>query len=107
MQKSMYAITHGSLILDRSWSGDYVYTIHDLPPDEKPREKLLAQGPEALTLQELTVLLLITGTTRENVLDMAHRIVRSYGEHNIFAERDPQKVATELDIPLAKACQIV
>lgn len=107
MQKSAYAITPDALILDRSWSGDYVYTIHDLPADEKPREKLLAQGPEALTVQELTVLLLITGTTREHILDMTHRIVREYGERNIFAERDATKLAADMDIPLVKACQIV
>ena len=107
MQKSAYTVRDNSLILDRSWSGDYVYTIHDLPADEKPREKLLAHGPEALTMQELAVLLLITGTTRENILDMTHRIVREYGEHNVFAERDAQKLAADLDIPLIKACQIV
>ena len=107
MQKSTYAIKSDALILDRSWSGDYVYTIHDLPADEKPREKLLAHGPEALTVQELTVLLLITGTTRENILDMTNRVIRDYGERNVFAERDAQKLAADLDIPLVKACQIV
>ena len=98
MQKSTYAIKSDALILDRSWSGDYVYTIHDLPADEKPREKLLAHGPEALTVQELTVLLLITGTTRENILDMTNRVIRDYGERNVFAERDAQKLAADLDI---------
>lgn len=107
MQRSTYAIEPDAMILDRSWSGDYVYTIHDLPPDERPREKLLAHGPEALSVQELAVLLLITGTTRENVLDMTNRIIRDYGERNVFAERDPQKLAADLDIPIAKACQIV
>ena len=107
MQRSLYAVKDSPLILDRSWSGDYVFTIHDLPPDEKPREKLLANGPEALSVQELTVLLLITGTTKENVLDMTNRIIRDYGERNVFAERDPHKLSADLDIPLIKACQIV
>lgn len=107
MQKSPYVIRANALILDRSWSGDYVFTIHDLPPDEKPREKLLAQGPEALTVRELTALLLVTGTTREGVLEMTHRIIRDYGERNIFAEKDAAKLSKELDIPIVKACQIV
>jgi len=107
MQRSAYAIPTGSLILDRAWSGDYVFTIHDLPPDEKPREKLLAQGPEALSVQELTVLLLVTGTVKEDVLSMVNRVVRDYGERNVFAERDAGKLSKDLDIPIVKACQIV
>jgi len=107
MQKSQYIVRDNSLILDRSWSGDYVFTIHDLPPDEKPREKLLAQGPEALSIRELTALLLIAGTAKENVLEMTNRIVRDYGEKNVFSERDAARLSKDMDIPLVKACQIV
>ncbi len=107
MQKSLYAIRDNSLILDRSWGGDYTLTIHDLPPDEKPREKLMAQGPEALSVRELTTLLLVTGTTKENVLEMTNRIVREYGERNIFAEKSAEKLSKDLDIPIVKACQII
>ena len=86
---------------------DYKYVVHDLPAEDRPREKLLAQGPDALTTRELAVILLITGTTKERVMEMADRLVRDYGERNIFAERDPNKLAKDLDIPLVKACQIV
>src|SRR5512135_3407036 len=98
MQKSMYTVHDNSLILDRAWSGDYVYTVHDLPADERPREKLLAQGPEALSMPELAVLLLVTGTTKENILEMSARVIREYGERNVFAERDPEKLSADLDI---------
>jgi len=107
MQKSVYTIRDNSLVLDRSWSGDYVFTIHDLPPDEKPREKLLAQGPEALSVRELTAVLLISGTTKENIMEMVNRIVCLYGERNIFAERSAEKLSKDLDIPIVKACQII
>ncbi|MCX6715435.1 MAG: DNA repair protein RadC [Candidatus Taylorbacteria bacterium] len=83
MQKSMYAIRDNSLFLD------------------------LAQGPEALSVRELTMLLLITGTTKENILEMTNRIIRDYGERNIFAEKDPEKLSRDLDIPIVKACQII
>lgn len=110
-----YTISHTGLIsVDRSLVGyngapasDYGFIIGDMPSDERPREKLLAKGPEALTTRELAVLLLITGTTKERVVEMADRLVRDYGERNIFAERDAEKLAAELDIPLVKACQIV
>lgn len=107
MQKSPYVFRDDPLVLDRSWSGDYVFTIHDLPAEEKPREKLLSQGPEALSVRELAALLLVTGTTKEGVLEMVTRIVADYGERNIFEEKDPEKLSRDLDIPLAKACQIV
>lgn len=107
MQKSMYSVQDNSLILDRSSAGEYVFTIHDLPPEEKPREKLLAHGPEALTVRELATLLLVTGTTREGVIEMTNRIVRDYGEKNIFAEKSAAKLSKDMDIPIVKACQIV
>jgi DNA repair protein RadC len=102
-----YAIRHNSLILDRSWSGDYSYTIHDLPADEKPREKLLAQGPAALSVKELLALVITTGTVKEDVLEMAGRVIRDYGEKSILAETSAEKLSKDTDIPIVKACQIV
>ncbi len=102
-----YAIRSNALILDRSMNREYVLTIHDLPPEEKPREKLLSQGPESLTMHELLSVVLLTGTTREDVVEMSNRIMREYGEKSILAERNPQRLKDSLDIPLGKACQIV
>ena len=102
----MYVIKDMPLILDRPEHG-YPLLLRDLPSDEKPREKLLAQGPEALTVRELTALLLVTGTTKEEVLTMADRIVRDYGERNIFSERNAEKLSKDMGIPIVKACQII
>lgn len=106
MQKSMYIIPDTTLILDRS-PREYPLMFRDLPSSEKPREKLLAQGPEALSIPELTALLLVTGTTKEDIGEMSSRIVREYGQKSVFAERDPEKLAKELDVPIVKACSIV
>jgi DNA repair protein RadC len=106
MQKSMYRIPDTALFLDRSVR-EYPLMFRDLPPEGKPREKLLAQGPEGLSVKELAALLLVTGTVKEDVLEMASRIVTDYGEKNIFAERNAEKLSKELDIPLVKACTIV
>lgn len=102
-----YAIKPSMLVLDRSWNRDYVLTIHDLPIDEKPREKLLARGPEALSLKELLAIVLQTGNTKEDVLEMSDRIIRGYGEKSLLSERDPKRLAEDRTIPLTKACQIV
>ncbi len=106
MQKSAYVIPDTTLFIDRP-AREYPFLLRDLPSDDKPREKLLAQGPEALTVRELTALLLVTGTVREDVLEMASRIVRDYGEKNVFAERDAAKLSQDLDLPIVKACTIV
>jgi DNA repair protein RadC len=106
MQRSGYDIHDTALFIGRS-SNEYPLMFRDLPSDDKPREKLLAHGPEALTVRELTALLLVTGTAKEDVMEMSSRIVRDYGEKNIFAERDAKKMSRELDLPIVKACTIV
>lgn len=103
-----YAIRDFSRILDRSSNGDSsAYTIHDLPNEDKPRQKLIKSGPEALSTRELLAVILNTGTTREDVVEMSNRIIREYGEKSILSERDPEKISLDLMIPLVKACQIV
>ena len=102
----MYKIPSTTLFLDRSVR-EYPLMLRDLPTEEKPREKLLAQGPEALSVKELTALLLVTGTIKEDVLEMASRIVKDYGEKNIFSERNPERLSKDLNIPLVKSCTIV
>jgi DNA repair protein RadC len=85
----------------------YILKVRDLPSDEKPREKLIQHGPESLSIHELLAAILVTGTTKEGVLEMSHRVLREYGEKSIIAERSPEKLAADMDIPLVKACQIV
>lgn len=85
----------------------YPLKIHDMPEDSRPREKLLAQGPAALTLPELLAVILGTGSTKESILAMSHRIIREYGERSIVSEVDARKLASDLSIPEGKACVIV
>lgn len=85
----------------------YVLMVRDLPNEERPREKLLAGGPESLTPKELLAIVLEKGTRKEGVLSMTERMMREYGERSIFAHTDAQILAKELDIPIGKAMQIV
>lgn len=50
--------------------------IKDLPPDARPREKLLARGPGALSDVELLAILLRTGIQGKGVLQMAHELLQ-------------------------------
>ncbi len=86
---------------------EYILKVHDLPLDNQPREKLIKQGPEILSLQELMAIVLNTGTKTEGILEMSSRIIREYGEKSIIAEKNAEKLSEELNIPITKACQII
>jgi DNA repair protein RadC len=49
--------------------------LKDLPPDARPREKLLARGAAALSDAELLALLLRTGIKGKGVLQMAQELL--------------------------------
>ncbi len=85
----------------------YVLTIHDLPNDEKPREKLMTLGPKALSTAELLATVLSIGTKKEDVLSMSSRIIKEYGEKSILSITNPEILVLDLDIPIVKAMQIV
>lgn len=85
----------------------YVLRIKDMPSEDKPREKLLKYGPTNLTVQELLAVVINTGSTKEDVLAMSARLVKEYGERALSAQTNPAALATDLDIPIYKAAQIV
>ena len=54
-------------------------TFKDLPPDLRPREKLVARGAAALGDAELLALLLRTGLPGKNVLQLAQEVLERFG----------------------------
>jgi DNA repair protein RadC len=104
--ETIYAVRGSELVLDNP-AGRAVYRIHDLPVEDKPREKLIGAGPESLSLADLMAVLLTTGTRKEDVLSMANRVMKEYGEKSIASARSAEQVAADLDIPIVKASQIV
>lgn len=105
MEKT-YNQTETDLFLDAS-PKEYILKIKDQPRDEQPRQKLITQGPEILSLQELLSVILNVGNKHEDIVRMTQRIVREYGERSIFSARDATKLSVDLSIPLIKSCQIV
>lgn len=101
-----YTLADADMIIGEGET-QYILRVRDLPIEDKPREKLLALGPSNLTHAELMAILLGVGTKKEEVFTMSHRILREYGERAIVNEKNPQRLADALQIPLAKACQIV
>lgn len=83
-----------------------VYKLRDLPQEKKPREKLLSQGAGALSNAELLAIILVQGTTKEDVLAMSKRMLREYGERSLLGVINPETMSKELGVPLTKALQI-
>lgn len=52
--------------------------VKDLPTESRPREKLLARGPGALSDTELLALLLRTGVTGKGVLQLAQELLDGF-----------------------------
>lgn len=103
-------MTNHDLVLDGAMTATgkrYELRVRDLPNEDKPRERLVSEGPAALSVRELLAVVLTTGTKKEEVLAMSTRIVNEYGDRNILMATDPKALAADLDIPLVKAMQIV
>src|SRR3989454_5506438 len=53
--------------------------VSDLPRALRPREKMIRDGPKALSNVELLAVILGTGTRKDNVLRIAERLIRRHG----------------------------
>ncbi|MBN1352618.1 DNA repair protein RadC [candidate division KSB1 bacterium] len=68
--------------------------IKDLPQSERPREKLLEQGAPCLSDPELLAVILGRGTQKDDVLALAHKLVKIIDEKGLaFSAHDMTKVS--------------
>jgi DNA repair protein RadC len=79
------------------------FRIQDLPSDERPRERLLAVGPGALSNEELVALLLRTGSRGESALDRARRLLAAHGGLAGLSGSTATELASEAGIGPARA----
>ncbi len=76
-----------------TFTGKKAMKIKDLCLDERPREKMLSKGPDALSNPELLAILLRTGTGRMNVIDLAREIIKAAdGKLNSVASMSPERL---------------
>ena len=83
------------------------YTIHELPVSERPRERLQHSGAAALANSELLAILLRIGTGGESALDMAKRLLVTYGGLVGLARASFGQLAQERGLGTAKPAQIL
>jgi len=79
--------------------------IKDLPKIDRPRERFLEKGPDALSKSELLAILLGSGIKGKNVKQLAEQIIRKFG--NKFLDITADDLLEIPGIGEAKALQIV
>jgi len=81
-------------------------SLFKIPAQERPRERLMKFGPEALSLSELLAILLATGTKDKSVLELAHEMVVRFGSLQNLLEASIQELMEVKGIGPAKAIQL-
>jgi DNA repair protein RadC len=81
-------------------------TIKELPPDGRPREKLKALGTGALSEAELLAIILRVGTQGESVIDLANRLLVTYGGLVGLSRVPFTELCGVHGLGEAKACQL-
>ena len=82
------------------------FTVHDLPLSERPRERLLKLGSEALSAQEILALILGRGVKGESVMVTAQRLLSRFGNLKGVANASIEELTEIREIDPAKAAQI-
>ena len=67
-------------------------SIRDWPAGERPREKLLEQGSQALSEAELLAILIRTGTRGRSAIDVARDLLTEFGSLRSLLTADRERV---------------
>jgi DNA repair protein RadC len=81
--------------------------IRDVPQVERPRERLISDGPESLANHELLAILLRTGTKDESALQLAHRLLNHFEGLRLLKDATIEEMTSIKGIGAAKAVQIL
>ncbi|MGE5470658.1 MAG: RadC family protein [Bacteroidota bacterium] len=81
--------------------------ISDWPAGERPRERLLAHGPQALSDAELLAIYLRVGVRGKSAVDLARDLLLRFdGRLDVLAEATLKELASVSGIGQAKAAQL-
>ncbi|HNY70377.1 MAG: DNA repair protein RadC [Syntrophorhabdus sp.] len=82
------------------------FTVHDMPKQERPRERMQRLGPDALSSHELLALIIGRGIPKRSVLDIAHDLLRKFGSVQGISKATMEELSAISGIGTAKAAQI-
>ena len=83
-----------------------IYRITDLHESDRPRERLAALGPQALTNAELIAILLRVGVKGENAVTVGQRLLKKFGGLSGLHRAPFTELKKQHGIGEAKASQI-
>jgi len=82
--------------------------MNQLPVGEKPREKLLRDGPEGLSTVEVLAVILGTGTRSKSVMDLASEVLAMDARGlRYLAECSPEELKKVSGMGEAKVCMLM
>ena len=82
-------------------------SILDWPENERPRERLLAQGAQALADAELLAICLRTGVRGKSAVELARDLLAQFGSVRVLLQAMVERTAAVRGIGNAKRAQIV
>jgi DNA repair protein RadC len=82
------------------------FTVRDLPVNERPRERLLKLGSEALSAQEILAVILGRGIKGESVMMTSQKLLSRFGSLKGIAHASVEELTQTKGIGPAKAAQI-
>lgn len=81
-------------------------SIRNWPVSERPREKLLEQGPAALSDAELLAIFLRTGVAGRSAVDLARQLLSEFGSLRALLEADLPSFSAHPGLGPAKYAQL-
>ncbi len=82
------------------------HRIHDLPADDRPRERLLRLGAQALTDAELLAIFINTGIKGENAIQVGQRLLREFDTLRGISRQQASALAKVKALGPAKAAHL-
>jgi DNA repair protein RadC len=83
------------------------FTVRDLPPSERPRERLLQHGAESLAPVELLSLIIGRGTAGQSVISLSGELLARFRGIRGIASASIEELQNVAGVKLAKAAQIM
>ncbi|CAM4195132.1 DNA repair protein RadC [Paenibacillus endophyticus] len=80
--------------------------LRDVPHEERPRERMMKYGAEALSHTELLAILLRTGTQRQSAVHLAGTILKQCGSLRNLMDMSMEEMTSIRGIGPAKAIQL-
>ena len=81
--------------------------LTERPSSERPREKLLARGPEIISDDELIAILLRTGLPGLDAIALAHSLIQEFGGLYGLLSAAPAALKDKLGLGPAKTAQLI